>query len=330
MTVVGRPAWRGMWNRSTTIGAITVAACVIIAVVLGYLYISPPGQRDVVFATTDAALIKAGNEVRASGVPIGTVKSVKLERDQVEVTARIDRSVFLGDQSTVAVRMLTVAGGFYVSIDSAGREPLGGRTIPSDRVSLPYSIGDLLRDAPDKITGIDQNQLATSLKTLTVGLERNPDSINTLAQGLNSLLGQLTSQRDLIGQAVDVTAQYADEFNKNRDFLFNMIRKASLSIVTLDETAVGFGEAYRGLAEMFGRVQPLLNLYWNHREDFGRAFAQLKSALDSMNISMPQLITQLQTSMDSMRKALDASGGPPAGAPVLATDLCFPTAVVKC
>lgn len=326
----GRPPWRQLWHRSTTIGTITVAVGVAIALVLGYLYISPPGQRDVVFTTTDAALIKAGNAVRANGVPIGTVQSVQLERDRVKVTARIDKSVYVGDQTAVDVRMLTVAGGFYVAIESAGHEPLGDKTIPSSRVRLPYNIGDLLNDAPAKLTKIDNVQLATSLSTLTEGLEENPGSVNTLAQGLNSLLSQLTDQRHMIGEAVEVTSQYASEFNKNRDFLFNMLRKASLSIVTLDQTAVGFGEAYRGLAELFGRVKPLLDVYWNHREEFGTAFAKLKDALDTVNVSIPGMIEQLRTSMDSMRKTLEASGGEPAGAPTLATELCFPTAEVSC
>ena len=141
----------------------------------------------------------------------------------------------------------------------------------------------------------------------------------------------LASQERIVRGRMPTMEIINERFARNiRVGLFNMIRKASLSIVTLDETAVGFGEAYKGLAEMFGRVEPLLNFYWKHREDFGNAFTALKTALETVNANMPQMIKQLQTSMDAMRKTLDSTGGMPPGAPVLATDVCFPTATVSC
>ena len=82
---------------------------------------------------------------------------------------------------------------------SAGRAALGDKPIPRNRVSLPYSIGDLLQDTPEKLEPVDRTQLATSIKALSTGLDSNPGSVDNIVEGVNSLLGQLTDrERDVL------------------------------------------------------------------------------------------------------------------------------------
>ena len=50
---------------------------------------------------------------------------MSLEPNQVQGTAKIDDDAFVGDQSQVEVRMLTVVGGYYVNVTSMGNDPLG-------------------------------------------------------------------------------------------------------------------------------------------------------------------------------------------------------------
>ncbi|WP_019201999.1 MlaD family protein [Tsukamurella sp. 1534] len=330
MIFTGRPPWRSLISRSTKIGAIAVAIALAIAAVLAYVYARPPGQKQIEFSTTDAALIKPGYEVRSAGVRIGTISSVELRRDDVKVVARVENSVFVGDQTSVAVRMLTVAGGFYVALSSAGRSDLGDKPIPRERVSLPYTIGDLLQEAPDKLTPLDRTQLAGSIKELSAGLEGNPGSVENIVEGVNSLVGQLTEQRNQVGRIINVSTQYAESFAKERETIMNMVRKASLAIVTLDQTAVNFGVAYQGLAGMFGKIKPFLDLYYKYREPLGSAFSQMESALQTTNVTIPQMISELQKGIDAMQATLEQRGTPAPENTVLASKLCFPTATVSC
>ncbi|GAB3130166.1 hypothetical protein GCM10027289_14120 [Tsukamurella serpentis] len=330
MIFTGRPPWRTLISRSTKLGALAVAVALLITAGLTYLYMRPPGQKELTFVTQDAALLKPGVEVRASGVRIGSISSVDLEKEQVKVTARIDDSVFVGDQASVAVRMLTVAGGFYVAVNSAGRAPLGDKQIPRARVSLPYTIGDLLQDAPEKITPIDRTQLASSIKALSTGLDANPGSIDNVVKGVNSLIGQLTEQRDQVGRIVNISTQYAADFNQQREAIMTMIRKASLTIVTLDQTAANFGVAYVGLAGMFGKIKPFLELYWKYREPVGATFAKLEAALSTANVTIPAMIAELQKAIGAMQASLEKKGKPMPANTVLASGLCFPTATASC
>ncbi|BDH59332.1 MlaD family protein [Tsukamurella sp. PLM1] len=330
MIFTGRPPWRTLVSRSTKLGAIAVAIALVLTAGLAYVYLRPPGQQELVFTTQDAALIKPGIEVRASGVRIGSISSVELGKDDVRVTARIDDTVFVGDQTSVAVRMLTVAGGFYVAVTSAGRTALGDKPIPRARVSLPYTIGDLLQDTPEKLTTIDRTQLASSIKALSTGLDKNPGSVDNVVEGVNSLIGQLTEQRNQVGRIINISTQYAVDFAKERETIMKMIHKASLAIVTLDQTAANFGAAYVGLAGMFGKIKPFLDLYWKYREPLGEAFASMESALQTTNVTIPAMIAELQKSIDTMQKALEKQGKPMSADTVLASKLCFPTATVSC
>ena len=125
-------------------GALVVAT--VVGLVVAWLYVSPPGQKIVTFYTTDAASVRPGDQVRIAGIPVGKVKDLALEQDRVRVRARVDGYAFVGDQSQVDVRMLTVVGGYYVNIVSLGQAALGTKSIPVERVRMPYNLMQTLAD----------------------------------------------------------------------------------------------------------------------------------------------------------------------------------------
>lgn len=59
-----------------------------------------------------------------AGIKVGTVDELELEPDRVRVQMRLNNDAFVGDQSQVDVRMLTVVGGYYVNVTSLGDKPL--------------------------------------------------------------------------------------------------------------------------------------------------------------------------------------------------------------
>ena len=132
-------------------GAVALLLLTIVAVVAAMLYVSPPNQRIVTFYTDDAASVRPGDTVRIAGIVVGTVKDLSFEPDQIRVRARVKDDAFVGDQSQVQVRMLTVVGGYYVTIVPLGNAPLGTRSIPKERVTMPYSLIQTLTDTT-KIT----------------------------------------------------------------------------------------------------------------------------------------------------------------------------------
>ncbi|ETB30562.1 mammalian cell entry protein, partial [Mycobacterium avium subsp. hominissuis 10-5606] len=124
---------------------------VVVGLAVGWLYVNPPNQQLVTFETDDAISVHPGDTVRIAGIVVGKVKDLAIEPHHVRVRASVDREAFVGDQSQVQVRMLTVVGGYYVTIISLGDAPLGSRPIPKERVTMPYSLIRTLTDST-KIT----------------------------------------------------------------------------------------------------------------------------------------------------------------------------------
>lgn len=100
----------------------------------------------VTFYTADAAAIRPGDEVRMAGIRVGTVENLSLEPNRVRVQLHVKDGAFVGDESQVDVRMLTVVGGYYVNINSIGDTPLGAEPIPLERVTMPYNLMQALTD----------------------------------------------------------------------------------------------------------------------------------------------------------------------------------------
>ena len=103
-------------GKAETFWAIVALAVVAALVaVIAILYIHPTGQVEYRAQMTESGGIAAGTEVRVAGVPIGKVREVTLgagkDEGKVNVTMAVDDTVFVGDQTSLQVRMLTVVGG---------------------------------------------------------------------------------------------------------------------------------------------------------------------------------------------------------------------------
>ncbi|GAA2434723.1 MlaD family protein [Mycolicibacterium llatzerense] len=184
-----RGSLTGHGNAVTRQVAIAIGVYLVVAVIVAataYVYLWPPGQRTMAFFINDAVAVHPGNQVRVAGVPSGQVANVRLVGDSVRVEITIDDGIYIGDQSTVSVRMLTAAGGYYVNVESKGAKPLGDAIIPAERAQAPYQLTELLADSAAKLQQVNATQLGQDLDRLANGLETNPGAITTISQGIQA------------------------------------------------------------------------------------------------------------------------------------------------
>src|SRR3978361_201869 len=173
----------------TAWGAGALALMTIVALVTAMVYVSPPGQKTITFYTDDAAAIRPGDPVRIAGINVGKVQDLALEADQVRVQARVDNNAFIGDRSQVQVRMLTVVGGYYVSISPIGDTPLGAQPIPLERVTMPYSLMRTLTDATKITDNVAPKPINESLNQVQQGLTgTNVDSVSAVIDAGNKVM----------------------------------------------------------------------------------------------------------------------------------------------
>jgi len=166
------------------------------------------------FADTGGLAVDA--PVQVSGLRVGKVSDLALDRGRVLVEFDINDDVFVGDRSEAAIRTNTVLGAKVLEITTRGDQPLA-QPIPVDRTTSPYQLPDALADLNNTIEGVDTAGVSDSLTTLTEtfretppdfrialqGVARLSDSLDRRDDRLRSLLANANSATTVLGRRTD-------------------------------------------------------------------------------------------------------------------------------
>jgi virulence factor Mce-like protein len=305
-------------------GGAALAIVAIVGVVVALLYISPPNQRIVTFYTDDAASLRAGDTVRIAGIVVGTIKDLALEPSQIRVRASVDRDAFVGDQSQVQVRMLTVVGGYYVTIVPLGNAPLGARPIPKERVTMPYSLMQALTDTTKITVQVAPKPIKDSIDQLQQGLRgTNIDSVAAVLNAGNAIANALDSQRGELSKVLQLSDEYIDRLADYRGTLQAYIRKVAILEESLILYGKSFSDALLGIGAIGQALGPVVDFYFTHRADFLEKVRGVLGDLRTIADRNGVVVRVLGRIHDRMERALDRQNNfirPE----LLATDICIP------
>ncbi len=303
-------------------GAAALALATAVGLVAAWLYISPPGQKTVTFYTNDAASIRPADQVRIAGIPVGKVEDLTLEADRVRVRARVDGDAFVGDQSQLEVRMLTVVGGYYVNIVPLGDTPLGTKPIPVERVMMPYNLMQTLADSTKVTSNVNAKPLKESLDQLQKGLSgKNVESLSAIIDAGNSLMSTIEKQRGQMTAILNFSNEYVRALNNFGDELRVLVRKTSIA----EQTLALYGEQFGGMLATFGNVldqlSPIDQFYLNHRDKFLEKARQWLEKARMWAEQNGTIIRGVREVRNKIERVLGAQNAPPE---LLATDMCMP------
>lgn len=304
-------------------GVTALVLMAVLAVTAATVYINPPGRAMVVFYTDDAAAIRAGDDVRIAGITVGTVKDLAIEPDQVRVRATVDREAFVGDQSQIEVRMLTVVGGYYVNLISLGDRPLGRQPIPRNRTVMPYNLMRTLADSTKVTEGLNPRPIRESLDQLQAGLSgTNVDALTAVINAGNALTTTIDNQRGQITQILDLSDEYIESLSNYRGKLTELVTKLSILEQTLVLYGKGFAGALKGMGDIADAFLVPYGEFWlNHREDFILRVKEWQDRVRRWADNNSRIIPRLRRLRDKIERVLDAQNARPE---LLATDLCIP------
>ncbi|MGX1810620.1 MlaD family protein [Nocardia sp. NPDC055321] len=274
---------------------------VVIAVVLGaagLVSVLPIGSRTYTALVTDAQSLSIGDGVRVAGLPVGEVTSLELEPDHVRVRFTVQDSVFVGRESSMQVRMLTVVGGHYIALTPAGEEPLGENVIPADRVSLPYSLARVFQDAIAPVSALDGTSLRRNLTDTAAALTAAPASLRQMLDGITSFVDVLDRQNSQISQTLAIVDEYAGSLEQTKTQLGRFVVSVNrLESIVLDKQSemraagtmtVSVVQRIAGLEGTYAEaLEPLIPAL----SQLGPELAQLADRLDPMLASIRALVS---------------------------------------
>ena len=312
------------------LGVAVIAVVVALLVTLFVVYLRPPGKKEISFAVTDAASLSTGVDVRVAGIVVGKVTDVSIKPDHVLVTAKVDKSTFVGDRSTVDVRMLTPVGGYAITLIPAGTRE-SSATIPVDRVTVPYSIGDVIQAVPDTTDEVDTTRWHSNIRQVADAFGSNTTSLRSIVDGLDSVTEVFAKQRTQVHQVARLAADYLNTFDDNRDFVFELVQKIEKVVVAYHINSAGFNYAYTLFSSVLYRLGPSLRLYLVNSDQIAPQIHSLLADMRKIISEMEPTITGLIAikdklmgglSPDTLRQLSDGR--------LTLTGLCIPVRGKKC
>jgi len=241
----------------TTIGAIGIVLIIVLlwaSFNAASLPIIGGGTTYSAYFTDDAGL-RANDEVRMGGVKIGAVDSIGLDHGQVKVVFKI-KTGKIKDQSMVYIKLKTLLGAKFLSIDSIGtKDQKPHDTIPESRTRSPFDVYPAFTELTNTVDEIDTTSLAKALDTLSGAFQNTPQSVRSVLTGLSRLSTTIASRdtelKTLLAQANTVTGTLAtrdqqlqtlfndggkilDELNARRDQIHQLLINTSALSIQLE------------------------------------------------------------------------------------------------
>ncbi len=180
-------------RRLVTIGAVALAALLVAGVVFAVRHVFfAPTTITAYFPT--ATSIYPGDEVRVSGVKVGTIDTLTPEGTQTKMTMTVDRDVPIPADAKAVIVAQNLVAARYVQLTPAYRNGGGpkmgdGGVIPSDRTAVPVEWDQvktqLMRLATDlgPKTGVSGTSVSRFIDSAANAMDGNGDKLReTIAQ----------------------------------------------------------------------------------------------------------------------------------------------------
>nr|WP_064569705.1 MlaD family protein [Gordonia sp. LAM0048] len=220
---------------------VSIAVVAILIATTSILYLKPPGKQTFHLTLSESGNLRAGDAVRVAGVPVGKILGLGLREDHVDVEFSVKSEVFVGDTTSVSVRMLTPIGGLYLAMMPSGTEPLR-EPIPQTRADVPFLVDDLVSTAVDVTDQIDTDALRDAMSASSVALDDAPGTVRSTVTDMQKVIELFARQKNQIEDLLSLSNEYLGAVLDNKSLITEVIRAYAVlgpsAIASAEETKV--------------------------------------------------------------------------------------------
>ena len=175
---------------------------------------------------TEAAGLAPGNDVKVSGVKVGTVSDVSLREGEALVTFMVNGKVRLGTDTTAHIRTGTLLGQRMLTLESDGKGVLrSADVIPTSRTGSPYSLTEALSDFTSNTRDTDTAAVSQALDTLSSTIDRIAPRLSPTFEGISRISKALNDRNEslagLLKSASDVTNVLSERSQQVNTLILN-------------------------------------------------------------------------------------------------------------
>jgi len=239
---------------------------------------------------SEASGLQKDNDVRIAGVKVGKVSDIGLDGDKVKVSFKV-KDAWLGDRTTAAIKIKTLLGQKYLSLDPEGEKALNpGSAIPRDRTMAPYDVLDAFRGLSQTVDNIDTKQLAQSFDTISQTFANTPEDVKGALSGLSKLSDTIASRDTQLSNLLANTREVSQTLVDRDAEVQKLISDGNLLLGEVSRREQAITALLDGSRELATQLQGLI-------DDNGKQ-------LDPVLTSLDQLTSMLQRNQDSLAQGI--------------------------
>jgi phospholipid/cholesterol/gamma-HCH transport system substrate-binding protein len=243
---------------------------------------------------TESAGLVSGNEVRIAGVTVGKVTGVGLAGNHVRVTFRV-KDVWVGDASTVAIKIKTLLGEKYLAVDPLGAADQNtAQDIPTSRTVSPFDVTDAFSGLANTVGQIDTKQLAQSFEAISNTFSDTPPQLHQALTGLSALSRTISSRDDQLAQLLANTKQITATLAGDDSKFQSLLSDGNLLLSELQRRRDAIGALLTSTEALSTQLSGLVT--------------DNDATLGPMLTELDQVADVLQRNQDNLTKALSLAG----------------------
>jgi virulence factor Mce-like protein len=218
------------------------------------------GGYDIVIEFANVLNLPDRAKVVMDGTTIGVVESIKLGKSDVNVTARIDRSVHVPSDIRAVLQQATVLGDIYVAFDrDAGPAGSGvtlraGDRIPVAQTTSPPQLEDTLANLANFVASGSIQRLQNAIIDINRVTPARAEQVRAIASRVSANLSDLSGNIGTVDQwlnglsgTADVMTKYIPQFQ----YWFSPAGMVTWDRITQSTVAIGIllpsiGSIYTG------------------------------------------------------------------------------------
>ncbi len=244
---------------------------------------------------TDATRVQGGNDVRIAGVPVGTVRDVKLNPDNtVDVAFTVNKKYQMYTSTRAVIRYENLVGDRYLEITAGPGElrklPPGG-TLGIDNTQPALDLDALLGGLRPVVKGLDGEKV-----------DQITNAILELLQGEGGALSQLLSETGTFSQALADRYQVISEVIHNLNAVLGTVDEKSAQFnASVDQLQKLVSGLAQGRDPIAGAIPPLASA----EADLTDMLVDSRRPLQGVLENLRPLSTELDNRKDEVNRVIE-------------------------
>ncbi|GAA3651613.1 MCE family protein [Nocardioides ginsengisoli] len=239
--------------------------------------------------------LRKGDDVKAAGVRVGQVTSIKATTDGAEVGVQLIKAQPVLDTTKLVMRYQNLLGQRYLALvqtGARGAELKDGATIPMDRTDKGFDLTELLNGFRPLFRVLQPGDVNTLASSLIKVLQGEGGTVEQLLAQTGQLTNFLADRDEVIGQVMTNLQPVLENVAGQNDELTRTVSELKSLMTGLARDRKSIGASIDGVSRLVGATSSLLK--------------EVKVPLTRSTDRLVSVADMLQRSRSSLVKAIPA------------------------